>query len=248
MATFPLDDFLSPVSIPSEDPQLLSYLASFLTPARIERIDQVLSTRSDHLRVVIEDIFQPHNASAVLRSCEGFGVQHVHIIENHFKFTPNRDIALGAQQWLTLHHHREKGADNTAACLSELRDAGYRLVATSPRADAVPLEELPIDRPIALLFGTEAEGLSDQALSLADAAMTIPMFGFVESFNISVSAAICLAHLMRRVRTERADWSLSTGERAALRDQWIRQSLKTPEALERRFWEDQARGNSSSAP
>lgn len=228
------------MSTTSDDPALLDFLASFLTPPRRERLSTVLEQRTGYVRVVIEDIFQPHNASAVLRSCEAFGLQHVHIIENRFKFSPNRDVTLGAQKWLTLHRHRRKGVDNTAACLEELRAEGFRLVAALPRPDAVPLEELPIDRPIALLFGTEKEGLSPAAQAAADLSMTIPMHGFVESFNISVSAAITLAHLLRRIRAERDDWKLPAAEAAVLRALWIRQSLKTPDALERRFHEDRA--------
>lgn len=221
-----------------DDPELLEFLESFLTPARRERLESVLAARTDYVRVVIEDIFQPHNASAVLRSCEGFGLQHVHIIEDRFKFAPNRDVALGANKWLTLHRHREPNADNTTACVEELRARGFRIVATSPRADAVTLEELPLDRPLALCFGTEKEGLSDRALELADLSMAVPMHGFMESFNISVCAAICLSSILRRVRSERDDWQLPAAERAMLRALWIRQSLKTPDALERRFREE----------
>ena len=221
-------------------PELLAYLESFLTEARREKIETVLAQRSDFLRVVVEDLFQPHNASAVMRSCEGFGVQHMHVIENRHAFAPNREIALGSAQWITLHRHRDPATDNTGACLTELKAQGYRIVATALRADAVPLEEIPIDRPLALVFGTEKEGVSERVLELADATTIIPMFGFTQSFNISVSAAICLAELMRRIRAQRPDWHLRETEKAVLRERWIRQSLKAPESLERRFREDRS--------
>jgi tRNA (guanosine-2'-O-)-methyltransferase len=232
-----------------DDPELLAFLESFLTAPRRRRLAEVLAARTDYVRVVIEDIFQPHNASAVLRSCEGFGIQHVHIIENRFRFAPNRDVALGTPKWLTLHRHRAKASDNTRECLEELRAKGFRLVATAPRADALPLEELPLDRPLAVIFGTEKEGLSATALAEADLAMQVPMFGFVESFNISVCAALCLSSILRRVRSERDDWRLPAAEAHALRALWIRRSLKTPEALERRFEEErETRAPGSARP
>ncbi len=173
-----------------------------------------------------------------MRTCECLGVQHLHVIENYHRFTPNRDISLGSSKWMTLHRHRAPGSDNTPTCLRELREQGYRIVATRLRDDARPLEELSIERPFALVFGTEDEGLSPTALELADEAVTIPMFGFTQSYNISVSVAICLAELTRRLRRGGDHWKLSPEESVVLRDLWVRRSLKTPDALERRFFEE----------
>ncbi|MFP4281359.1 MAG: TrmH family RNA methyltransferase [Opitutales bacterium] len=230
------------MSDPRADPGLLTFLEGFLTPARREKIDRVLAARTGYVRVVVEDLFQPHNASAVMRTCECFGVQHMHIIENRYAFRPNSEVSMGAAKWVTTHRHRAPETDNTTACLEELKAAGYRTVATCLREDAVPLHEVPTDRPLALLFGTEEDGLSERAIAQADLATTIPMQGFTQSFNISVSAAICLSHLLTRIRAERDDWALPEAEKEALRAAWVRASLKhlNPEALERRFLEDRA--------
>lgn len=220
------------------EPECVAYLESFLTDSRKEKIDTVLRGRTRHLRVVLEDIFQPHNASAAMRSCECFGVQHLHIIENRFTYTPNSEVSMGSAKWVSLHRHREPGADNTTACLRGLKGQGYQIVATALRDDAIPLHELSVDQPTVLCFGTEESGLSETALTLADQTVTIPMFGFTQSFNISVSVAIALYELCGRLRRERDDWALPAEEQAALRTQWLCRSLKNPEALIRRFRED----------
>lgn len=230
------------VQDPLPDTEVLEFLESFLTPERREKIHRVLAARTRFVRVVLEDLFQPHNASAVMRSCECLGVQHLHVIENKHRFAPNRDIALGSAKWMSLHRHRGASTDNTLACLTQLKDQGYRLVATCLRKDARPLEELPVNQPFALLFGTEETGLSERALEMADEAVTIPMYGFTQSYNISVSVAICLAELLRRIRSTRDDWALGEEEQLRLRDRWVRRSLKTPGALERRFLEERALG------
>ncbi len=228
------------MSDPLYDADLIKFLQSFVTEARREKIERVLAARTDRVRVVVEDLYQPHNASAVMRSCECFGVQNMHIIENRNTFAPNNEISLGSAQWLSLHRHREKDADNTRQCLTDLKKQGFTIVATALREDSIELDDVPTDQPVALLFGTEAEGLSETALELADKTMRIPMFGFTQSFNISVSAAICLSSLVNRVRKERDDWALDEATLQRLRSDWIRKSLKTPEALIRRYEEDNA--------
>lgn len=214
--------------------QILEYLSGFMTKRRLQRMHQVLNQRTRHLTVVMEDIFQTHNASAVLRSCECLGVQDVHIIENRNVFEVNPDVVLGAAKWLSIHRYNE-GEDNTVACLQALKEKGYRLVATTPhRNDCLP-EELPLERKTALLFGTELEGLSREAMEMADGFVKIPMWGFTESFNISVSAAITLYHLGRRLRESGIDWQLSAPEKEALLKEWIMKSLKNADRILERF-------------
>ena len=169
---------------------LVEHLLQFVTPERQVRMEQVIEHRTTHIRVVLENIYQPHNASAVMRSCECFGIQHLHVIENSNAFTVNPDVAMGASNWINLHRHRDSDADNTAACLRELRKSGYRIVATSLDSTSVPLTELPLEEKTSLWFGTEELGLSKQVLQEADAHVHIPMQGFTQSFNISVSAAM----------------------------------------------------------
>lgn len=207
----------------------IEYFSSMLTDERIQRIDSVLAHRTRYLTVVLENIFQPHNASAVLRSCDGFGVQDVHIIENSNRFQLNRNIELGTSQWLSIKRYREQ-ENNTAEAVQALRSEGYRIIATSPHADDVDLETLDVEKgKFALMFGTELTGLSDLALDLADEYVKIPMYGFVESFNISVSCAIALHHLTHTLRSSGIDLDLSEREQLELTYQWIRGSVKHPE-------------------
>jgi tRNA (guanosine-2'-O-)-methyltransferase len=216
---------------------LLEYLQSFVTENKNKLIAEKLRERTRHITVALEDIYEPHNASAVLRSAECFGVQDVHIIENTNYYELSQKVDLGSSKWLTLHQYREDH-DNTTHCINQLKERGYKIVATSPHTDSVTLHELPVDQPLALLFGTEKLGLSTNAMELADYHMSIPMYGFTESLNISVSAAICLQHLTQKVRTENIGWQLSDQDHQELLNEWTRLCLKDPEGLEKRFYED----------
>ncbi|MFO7999037.1 MAG: RNA methyltransferase, partial [Bacteroidales bacterium] len=153
--------------------ELLDHLSGFLTERRLERMKQVLDQRTRFLTVVLEDIYQSHNASAVLRSCECFGIQDVHIIENRNAFEVNPEVVMGASKWLDLHRYQNQDT-NTADCLKELKSSGYRLVAATPHKNDCLLEDLPLEEKTALIFGTEMEGLSETALQMADGFVTIP--------------------------------------------------------------------------
>ncbi len=182
------------------------------------------------MTIVLEDIFQPHNASAVLRTCDCFGIQDVHIIENRNKYEVNPDVALGSSKWLNLHKYNDNG-NNTQSCLSSLREKGYRIVATSPHKNDFAPENLPIDAKTALVFGTELEGLSPAALSLADDYVRIPMVGFTESLNISVSAAILMHTLTARLRNSEINWHLSEKEKDEILLQWFGCSINNAEKI-----------------
>jgi tRNA (guanosine-2'-O-)-methyltransferase len=213
----------------------VAHLLQFVTPEKRARMESVIEQRTSYVRVVLEDIFQPHNASAVMRSCECFGIQHLHVIENRYQYTLNRDVAMGSSKWINLHRHRDEEADNTKACIKELRKDGYRIVATSLDASSIPLHDLPLDEKTSLWFGTEEEGLSATALQEADAHVHIPMLGFTQSFNISVSAAICLYELRNRLSLERDKVALSPAEKRHVYRGWLNSTLKNCEILERSF-------------
>lgn len=215
--------------------ELTSYLSGFVSEARRRRMERVLAERTRWVTLALEDIYQPHNASAVLRSCECFGVQDVHIIEDRNEYDPSPRVDMGSSGWLTLKRYDE-GSDNTTLALDVLRQRGYKLVATTPHRDDCLLEDLAVEQPLALLFGTEETGLSERAMAAADAFVRIPMYGFTESFNISVCAALMLHELTRKIRAEKILWTLSTEEKAELRLQWYRQSIRGVEHIERRYW------------
>ncbi len=220
--------------------QLTAYLSGFVSAPRRRRIEQVLAERTRWIALVLEDIYQPHNSSAVLRSCECFGVQDVHIIENSNEYNPSPQVDMGSSGWLTLHRYDE-GIDNTELAIAVLRERGYKLVATTPHRDDCLLEDLAVDQPLALLFGTEDTGLSERALAASDAFVRIPMYGFTESLNISVSAALMLRELTRKMRVENRAWQLSGNEEAELRLQWYRGSIRGVELIEERYWTEQGR-------
>jgi tRNA (guanosine-2'-O-)-methyltransferase len=207
------------------NPAFIAHLANFVSPEKLARFDEALRERTRHLTIVLEDVYQRQNASAVLRNCDCFGIQDVHIIENELPFLVNPDIARGAAQWLTLHHYYEQKS-NTAACLQSLRERGYRIVATSPSAESIAPAEFDVTTKTALLFGTEQRGLSKLALEQADAFVTIPMHGLTRSFNLSVAVALCLYELMRKLRQSDVAWQLTADECAELRATWIRFVLK----------------------
>ena len=199
---------------------------------------RVLAERTRYITVLLEDIYQSQNASAVLRTCDCNGIQDVHIVEERNEYTINRDVALGADQWLTLHYYN-KGGCNIERAVKALKERKYRIVATSPHKDGVRPESFDLNKGKAvLLFGTELNGLTDQALELADEFIQIPMAGFTESYNISVSAAINLYTLRKRLEASSLQWKLEKGEENELLLNWLRTSIKMSEQIENKFIKD----------
>lgn len=215
---------------------LIKHLQQFITEERWQTMNDVLSKRTRHLTVVLEDLYQPHNASAVLRSCDCFGIQDVHIIENENKFDPSKGVTIGSDQWLSLNYYNKKERDNTIECYKKLRDEGYQLIATTPHADDVTIDEISIAKKTALIFGSELTGLSDVALNESDGYARIPMVGFSESFNISVSAALCLYELSNRIRkTKNLGWVLTEEEKMDLQYEWLKNSIRAADRLIDRY-------------
>ncbi|MFH6604260.1 TrmH family RNA methyltransferase [Maribacter algicola] len=213
-----------------DDQRLLAYLEEFISPARIDRFSEVLKERTKYITVALEDVFQLHNTSAVIRSCEVFGIQEAHVIEARFGKRLDKNIAMGAQQWVDVHRYK-----NTKTCIQELRDSGYQIMATVPSISATPLDDFEIDRKTALFFGTEKEGLSDEVLRSSDGLLRIPMFGFTESLNISVSAAILLHQLSTKLRKTNLPWQLSESEKLKIRLDWTKKSIKSIDDILNRY-------------
>lgn len=216
------------------DEQLYDQLSRILSPNKRELFERLSRERTRHVTVVLEDIYQSHNASAVVRTCDLLGVQDIHVIENRNAYTLNKDVTLGSSKWTDIHRYRGDG-DNTAACIAALKKQGYRIVATTPRADNVTPHTIPIDAPLAFCFGTELTGLSDTIMQQADIQLRIPMYGFTESYNISVSAAITLFTLMERLRASDVNWRLDEHALIALKLSWARSTVQSAELLEARF-------------
>jgi len=214
---------------------LVAYLGQFATAERQAKIERTLAQRSRYLTVVLEDFHYSQNASAVLRTAEGLGLQDMYIVETINAFKLNPDVTRGCNKWLTLHHYNQPDTDNLTRCLSTLRQRGYTLVATCPHGPAVPPDQLPLDCKTALLLGSERWGLSERALAQVDAQVQIPMAGFLESYNVSVSAAICLYTLAQRLRQSAQPWQLSETEKIHLRLDWLLRSVRSQDALVKRF-------------
>jgi tRNA (guanosine-2'-O-)-methyltransferase len=215
--------------------ELINYLASFLTHSRYSLFNEVLNNRTRYLTVVLEDIFQTQNASAVIRTCDCFGIQDVHIIENRNIFNVNLEVTRGSTNWLNLQKYNED-SDNTLHALNTLKKQGYQIVATSPHSSDVSLNDFDIcSGKIALVFGNEKRGVSDVVKKNADRFLKIPMYGFTESFNISVSAAIILHHLTLEMRKHKIDWMLSDNEKDELILKWLRSTLKSGDLLAENF-------------
>lgn len=225
--------------MPRLDRDLRTYLASFLSDHRRELLPRLLLHRTRFLTVVVEDIYQSHNASACVRSCDCFGVQDIHIIENNTTYEVNDKVALGSAQWLTTQRY-----ENTASCLQSLKDRGYSIVMTSPHEPTCELETYQLTKPAALVFGNERFGASNTVREMADDVLRIPMYGFTESFNISVAVAVCLHHLVWKMREAGLPWQLPDDEREGLLDEWVQAASEgRMTSLQKRFNELVAAGN-----
>ncbi|HUH25604.1 MAG TPA: RNA methyltransferase, partial [Flavobacterium sp.] len=196
------------------------------------RFEKVLQNRTNHFCVAVEDVFQLHNTSAVMRSCEVFGIQNLHVIEERFGKDIDKEIAMGAEKWVDIHRYNDN-----FSCLTFLRNKGYQIVATTPHAEASDLEDFDISKPSAIFFGTEKSGLSEDIMKQADAFIKIPMVGFTESLNISVSAAIIIQNLSNRLRDSNIDWQLTEEELLAKKIDWSRKSIKDIDFITERFFE-----------
>lgn len=183
-------------------------------------ITEILANRTRYITVVTEDLYQSHNGAAVMRACDGFGVQEVHAICNRNPFLVSEEIVGNARHHVDVHRYDQPSVDNTTACLTDLKQQGYRIFATTLREGCVPIHEVPLDQPLALCFGTELKGLSETAHQLADGYVRLPMFGFTQSFNISVSTALSLFDLTSRLRASDFPWPLSPEDQESLRQKW----------------------------
>ncbi len=217
--------------------ELIKHLSEFVTEERLNLFEKVLEQRTSYITLVLEDIFQPQNASAVLRTCDCFGIQHIHIVENRNEFIVDREVAMGASKWLSLHKYNQK-EQNSLEAIKELKRMGYRIVATSPHINDQLLPEFDFTRgKAAIVFGSELPGISETILNEADEYLKIPMYGFTESFNISVSAAIVLYQLSQKIRNHpEINWKLSKNERNEIKLAWLRATIKRSNLLEKNFW------------
>jgi len=217
-----------------KDTQLLKYLQSYLTENRKVKFEKILAQRTRHLTVVLEDIYQKHNTSAVVRNCDVFGIQDLHIIENKYNSYVSNQVAKGAQKWIDFYEYNQHEY-NTERCINALRDKGYQIIATTPHNDSCLLQEFDITKKSALVFGVEKEGVSDYIMNQADGYLKIPMVGFTESLNISVAVAIILQDLTSRLRNSEVKWQLSDKEKGEKRLDWCKKTILNVDEIVGRY-------------
>jgi len=216
------------------DQNLLNYLETYLTEKRRERFKKILNERTRHFTVATEDVYQLHNTSAVMRSCDVFGIQDMHVVEEVNAKRIDREIAMGAQKWVDLHRY-----DTTKDAIKLLKKEGYQIVATTPHTNDCVLKDFDISKKSCFFFGRETEGLSDLVIQEADSFLKIPMVGFTESLNISVSAAIILQDVTSRLKKGSIAWQLSQEEKDVKRLDWIKKTIKSYDKIVARYYESQ---------
>ncbi|GAA4238964.1 RNA methyltransferase [Postechiella marina] len=214
------------------DLKLLEHLETYLSDNRKARFNAVLKERTKHFTVATEDVYQLHNTSAVIRSCDVFGVQEVNIVEEQNSKTIDREIAMGAQKWVDVNRF-----DSVKSCIKDLKAKGYQIVATTPHENDAVLHEFDITKKSCFFFGRETEGLTQDVIDEADSFLKIPMVGFTESLNISVSAAIILQHVTTELRKTNINWRLTKEEFDEKRLDWVKKTIKSYDDIVKRFYE-----------
>jgi len=219
---------------------LVQYLKEFVVDERRELFEEKIEQRTKHITVVLENIFQGRNISASIRSADCFGVQDVHVIENDNYFNDDREVSMGADKWIKTTRYNQEN-HNSAAAIKKLKEKGYQVIAVTPHNTDCDLYDIEItDQKIALIFGAEVRGCSEETLKLADKRMKIPMYGFTESFNISVSVSLCLQHLTYKMRNSAVNWRMTQEQKNETLLQWLRNSIKSSAQIEEKFKELQS--------
>ena len=216
------------------DHQLFKYLQEYLTERRRDLFTKVLAQRTRHFTVATESVYQLHNTSAVIRSCDVFGIQDLHIVEGLQGKRVDKEIAMGSQKWVTLHRYEQ-----IEDCMKALKQEGYQLIATTPHDESQFLSDFDVTKKSAFIFGKEDVGVSDYVLENADASLKIPMYGFTESLNISVAAAIILQEVVSKLRKTAVQWQLSEEERRQIEFEWTKRSIKHVDEIIERYYQSQ---------
>lgn len=209
------------------DYKYIEYLEKLVTEKRKNLFKKVLENRTRHFTIAIEDIFQPHNASALVRTCDVFGIQDIHVIEEKYQFYASRLVAKGAQKWIDFNMYNKSDTNNTIDCINSLKAKGYKIIATTPHNDSCFLQDFDITQKSAFFFGVEKAGLSKDVLDNADGYLQIPMVGFTESLNISVAAAIILQNVQERLLKSDLNWQLTPEEKNEKYLDWLEKSIKS---------------------
>lgn len=214
---------------------LIKQLSEYLNPERLQLINQILSHRTRHFTVVVEDVYQQHNAGAIVRTCECMGIQDVHIIETRNNFKASEGISRGALKWIDAHFYNHQ-QDESQHCLKQLKAKGYQIVATMPHIHSHSIDDFDVSKKSAFILGAEKKGVSASIIAQADVFLHIPMFGFTESYNVSVACALVLHSLTKRLRQQAPHtWQLGELEYLEKKLEWIGKSLPNGEKMIQHF-------------
>jgi tRNA (guanosine-2'-O-)-methyltransferase len=213
----------------------LEYLETYLTPRRKILFDKISANRTKHFTIVAEDTYTDHNASALIRNCDCFGIQDLHIIEEINRYRLAAGMTQGSEKWVDLHFYNEY-KNSKHACIDKLREQGYAIIATTPHERDCMIDDFDVSRKSAFFFGMENTGLSREILDQADGYVKIPMFGFSESFNISVSVALLLQSLMGKLRkNDTIDWRLTEKEIIDLKIDWCIKTIQNGDRISAKY-------------
>ncbi len=215
--------------------EIIHYLKEFVTAERYSLFNEVLNNRTRYVSLFIENVYQSHNASAIVRTAEALGIQNMTIFERKNSFSPNEEISMGAQKWMNIEKYNEKQS-SVKSVIEDYKEKVYRIIATALHENSISLNDLNIEKgKMMFLFGTEKEGLTDEIKTHADEFVKIPMYGFTESFNVSVSVAITLNLIMNKLRQSDIQFLLPAEEKEKLMMEWLLKSIPMGEKILERF-------------
>ncbi len=226
---------------------VVAALTPLVTEERKQRIEAVLDARLTSLSVALENLHDPHNGAAAIRSVEAFGLTRLHVIETKERFRSAAAVTIGCEKWISIAHYPD-----FAGFAGAMRAAGvatWAMVARTPGAEVTDIDQVDVSRPLVLVFGNERDGLSREAVAGCDGAASLPMFGFTRSFNLSVSVALAVQRLAERRRAH-----LGTGgdlggpERALLRARWYVHSVRGADKIIRRYVSETTRSSVVTGP
>ncbi|ANF49779.1 rRNA methyltransferase [Chryseobacterium glaciei] len=209
------------------------YLKQFLTDERLRKIDHFSPESSDFVLPVMDDVYQFRNAAAIIRSVEACGFHKVVAMEEENVFDPNLTVTKGAETWVEV----EKMPKNIDS-LQKIKDRGYKILAVSLEKNAVMLPDYQITEPIALVFGTEMAGVSEEVIDFADETLAIPMFGFTRSYNVSVAAGICMYELKQKLINSNLDYKLSDEKLLKMKIRWAVNSMQSGQQIFQKYLRD----------
>lgn len=218
--------------------KLYQWLLQFISDAKKEKFEEKLNYRTRYFTAVLENVIDHHNTNGVIRSCEALGMQDAYIISNMEGFKAAKSVNKGSHKWMNIHKYKQESTRNLQTCVSDLKEKGYSIIVTAPYKNDFTPETIDINKPLAICFGQESTGITQELMEQADGFLKIPMYGFTESFNISVAAGIVFYELNKRLRESKINWQLSEAEKNEIRWQWLEKCLDNQEYLLRRFKAD----------